>query len=229
MKSLIKLAQIVWSKILIYFFLLLIVGSINNISLNNLKLKKINYININGLGENDNAILLQEIKNLNLDNIFSINKNEIVNQINSNTLVENYNIFKRYPSSIDININKTKFLARINNNGKIFLVGSNGKLIENNFSSNQLPFIFGNPNIYKFLEFKKTIDQSKISYDEIKNLYFFSSQRWDLELKNNIIIKLSKNYTKESLNLALEFLYSDRFRDVTIIDARIKNQIILND
>ena len=216
-------------KILIYFFLLFIVGSINNISLNNLKLKKINYININGLGENDNAILLQEIKNLNLDNIFSINKNEIVNQMNSNSLVENYNIFKRYPSSIDININKTKFLARINNNGKIFLVGSNGKLIENNFSSNQLPFIFGNPNIYKFLEFKKTIDQSKISYDEIKNLYFFSSQRWDLELKNNIIIKLSENYTKESLKLALEFLYSDEFRDVTIIDARIKDQIILND
>ena len=216
-------------KILIYFFLLFIVGSINNISLNNLKLKKINYININGLGENDNAILLQEIKNLNLDNIFSINKNEIVNQMNSNSLVENYNIFKRYPSSIDININKTKFLARINNNGKIFLVGSNGKLIENNFSSNQLPFIFGNPNIYKFLEFKKTIDQSKISYEEIKNLYFFSSQRWDLELKNNIIIKLSKNYTKESLNFALEFLYSDEFRDATIIDARIKNQIILND
>jgi len=216
-------------KILIYFFLLFIVGSINNISLNNLKLKKINYININGLGENDNAILLQEIKNLNLDNIFSINKNEIINQINSNSLVENYNIFKRYPSSIDVNIKKTKFLARINNNGKIFLVGSNGKLTENNFSSNQLPFIFGNPNIYKFLDFKKTIDRSKISYEEIKNLYFFSSQRWDLELKNNIIIKLSKNYTKESLNLALEFLYSDEFRDVTIIDARIKNQIILND
>ena len=216
-------------KILIYFFLLFIVGSINNISLNNLKLKKINYININGLGKNDNAILLQEIKNLNLDNIFSINKNEIINQINLNSLVENYNIFKRYPSSIDVNIKKTKFLARINNNGKIFLVGSNGKLTENNFSNNQLPFIFGNPNIYRFLDFKKTIDQSKISYEEIKNLYFFSSQRWDLELKNNVIIKLSKNYTKESLNLALEFLYSDEFRDVTIIDARIKNQIILND
>ena len=216
-------------KILIYFFLLFIVGSINNISLNNLKLKKINYININGLGKNDNAILLQEIKNLNLDNIFLINKNEIINQINANSLVENYNIFKRYPSSIDVNIKKTKFLARINNNGKIFLIGSNGKLTENNFSSNQLPFIFGNPNIYEFLDFKKTIDQSKISYEEIKNLYFFSSQRWDLELKNNVIIKLSKNYTKESLNLALEFLYSDEFRDVTIIDARIKNQIILND
>ena len=216
-------------KILIYFFLLFIVGSINNISLNNLKLKKINYININGLGENDNAILLQEIKNLNLDNIFSINKNEIVNQMNSNSLVENYNIFKRYPSSIDININKTKFLARINNNGKIFLVGSNGKLIENNFSSNQLPFIFGNPNIYKFLEFKKTIDQSKISYDEIKNLYFFSSQRWDIELKNNIIIKLPKDNTKDSLEVVFKFLDNQNLKRIKIIDARIKDQIIIND
>ena len=221
-------------KILIYFFLLLLVGSINNIGLNNLKIKKIDYININGLGVNNNALLLKEIKNLNLDNIFSINKNEIRNPIESNSLVENYNVFKRYPSSIEINIKKTKFLARINNNEKIFLVGSNGKLTKNNFSKNNfsknhLPFIFGNPKIDKFLDFKEIIDQSKISYDEIKNLYFFSSQRWDLELKNNIIIKLSKNYTKESLNLALEFLYSDGFRDVTIIDARIKNQIILND
>ena len=120
-------------KILIYFFLLLLFGSINNINLDNLKLRKINNITVTGLGNDANEILLQEIKNLNLDNIFSINKNEIVDQMNSNSLVENYNIFKRYPSSIDININKTKFLARINNNGKIFLVGSNGKLIENHF------------------------------------------------------------------------------------------------
>ena len=216
-------------KILIYFFLLFIVGSINNISLSNLKLKKINYININGLGENDNAILLQEIKNLNLDNIFSINKNEIVNQMNSNSLVENYNIFKRYPSSININIKKTKFLARINDNGKIFLVGSNGKLTKNNFSNNLLPFIFGNPDIEEFLNFKKIIDQSKISYSEIKNLYFFVSKRWDIELKNNTIIRLSKDYTKMSLELASEFLHSNEFKDIKVIDARINNQIILND
>ncbi|MDC0586040.1 FtsQ-type POTRA domain-containing protein, partial [Candidatus Pelagibacter sp.] len=193
-------------KILIYFFLLLVVGSINNISLNNLKFKKINYIDVNGLGKNNNALLLQEIKNLNLDNIFSINKDEISNPIDSNSLVENYNIFKRYPSSIHVNIEKTKFLARINEGEKIFLVGSNGKLTKDKFSKNELPFIFGNPNIDRFLVFKKMIDQSKISYDEIKNLYFFSSKRWDLELKNNIVIKLPKNNMDKSLQLAFEFL-----------------------
>ena len=216
-------------KILIYFFLLFVVGSINNISLNNLTLKKINYININGLEESNRTFLFQEIKNLNLNNIFLINKYEISNLIESNNLIENYNIFKKYPSSIDINIEKTKFLARINENGKIFLVGSNGKLIENNISKNRLPFIFGNPNVGKFLDFKKIIDQSKISYNEIKNLYFFPSKRWDLELKNNIIIKLPKNQIEESLQLALEFLYNNVTQDTKIIDARIKNQIILND
>ena len=216
-------------KILIYFFLLFVVGSINNINLNNLKFQRIEDIKVLGLGNENNLILLQEIKDLNLDNIFFINGKEINNLISSNSLVEKYEIFKRYPSSLDIKIQKTKFLVKINVNGKIFLVGSNGKLSENNFHNNQLPFIFGNPKIQDFLDFKKNIEQSKFSYDEIKNLYFFPSRRWDLELKNNITIKLSKDYVKESLQLAFEFLHNNDFRDIKIIDVRIKNQIILND
>ena len=216
-------------KILIYFFLLFFVGSIQNTELDNLRFNEIKNINVSGLGKYDDLILLQEIKNLNLINIFLINKSEISKKINLNNLVEKYEIFKRYPSSLDIKIKKTKFLAKINDSGKIFLVGSNGKLSKNNFHNNQLPFIFGKPKIQEFLDFKKNIEQSKFSYDEIKNLYFFPSKRWDLELKNNIIIKLSKDYLKESLQLAFEFLHNNDFRDIKIIDVRIKNQIILND
>ena len=216
-------------KILIYFFLFFVVGSIQNIELNNLRFNKIKNINVSGLGNYDDLILLQEIENLNLINIFLIDKNEISKKINLNNLVEKYEIFKRYPSSLDIKIQKTKFLAKINDSGKIFLVGSNGKLSENNFHNNQLPFIFGNPKIQEFLDFKKNIELSKFSYDEIENLYFFPSKRWDLKLKNNITIKLSKDYVKESLQLAFEFLHNNDFRDIKIIDVRIKNQIILND
>ena len=42
-------------KILIYFFLLLLVGSINNINLNTLKLQNINDINIIGLDVEDKS------------------------------------------------------------------------------------------------------------------------------------------------------------------------------
>ena len=216
-------------KILLYFFLLFLVGSINNIDINDLKFQSITDINIIGLEDKENSILLKKIKDLNLKSIFLINKNNLINQIESNSLVEKYFIFKKYPSSLNINIEKTNFLARINKNGKIFVLSSNGKLTKNTYSSNQLPFVFGNPDIVEFFNIKKTIDESKISYEEIKNLYFFLSKRWDLELRNNIIIKLSNDNTKEGLKLALEFLHSNEFKDIKIIDARIKNQIILND
>ena len=216
-------------KILIYFFLLILVGSINNINLNDLKLHNINDVNIVGLDNKNKSILLKKIKNLNLNNIFSINNIDLINEIELNSLVEKYLIFKRYPSSLDIKIKKTIFLAKINKSGQIFYLGSNGKLIKNDFSNNQLPYIFGNPNIIEFFSIKEIIDKSKISYAEIKNLYFFPSKRWDLELRNNTIIKLPNNNTNLALNLAIEFLYDNKFEDNKIIDARIKNQIILDD
>ena len=211
-------------KILIYFFLLLIVGSINNINFDSLKLQNINNINITGLDVKDKSTLFKKIENFNLNNIFLISKIDLTNEIISNSLVENYSVFKRYPSSLDINIEKTKFLAKINKNGQIFYIGSNGRLIKSDFSNNQLPFIFGNPEVIEFFYIKEIIDKSKISYSEIKNLYFFPSKRWDLELRDNTIIKLPNDDVNLALNLSIEFLDDNKF-----IDARIKNQIILDD
>ena len=211
-------------KILIYFFLLLVIGSINNINLNSLKFQNINSINIVGLDIKNKLILLKEIKNFNLNNIFLINKIDLKDEIESNTLIENYSIFKRYPSSLDIKIEKTKFLAKINKNGQIFYIGSNRKFIKNDALNNQLPFIFGNPKVIEFFTIKEIIDKSKISYSEIKNLYFYPSKRWDLELRDNTIIKLPINDINLALNLAIEFLDGNK-----LIDARIENQIILND
>ena len=216
-------------KILIYFLLLITVGSINSANVNTLQFKKIKDINIVGLGDYDNMIILNNIKNLNLSNIFLITKKEIQSQIDTNSLVEKYEIFKRYPSSLDIKIEKTKFLARINYKEKIFLLGSNGQLSKNDFFNNELPFIFGNPNIDQFLNFKKIIDQSKFSYNEVEKFYYFSSNRWDLKLKNNIIIKLPSNHIEEALRLAFDFLHNNDFNNIKIVDARIENQIILND
>ena len=149
-------------KILTYFFLLLIVGSINNINIHGLKLQSIKDINIVGLDIKNKNILLKKIKNLNTNNIFSITKSDLINEIEANSLVEEYLIFKRYPSSIDINIKKTKFLAKINQEGKIYFLGSNGKFTKAGHFNNQLPFIFGNPEVIDFFNIKKIIDKSKI-------------------------------------------------------------------
>ena len=215
-------------KILIYFFLLLIVGSINNKTFNKIKFFQIKNINITGLSDIDIESLLSNLNNITQKNILLINKNEISRIIENNSLVQNYIILKKYPSTLNIRIEKTKFLAKINKNNKIFYIGSNGKLIKNK-SKHNLPFIFGNPEIDEFLRFKKIVDSSKINYDKIKNLYYFQSKRWDIEFYDNLIVKLPKENLRNSLDNAFDILNNDNLNKLNQIDLRIKNQIITNE
>ena len=218
-------------KILIYFFLLLLVGSINNDTINSFKFDKIKNINVLGLGHKDNQDLLYNIIDLNLGNIFFLKKENINKIINSNTLIHDYEIFKRYPHSLDINVKRTKFLARIKDNKNFFLIGSNGKLspIEHKDKSDYLPFIFGKPKIDQFLKFKTIIDSSKFKYEDIDSIFFFSSNRWDIQLKNELLVRLPSKNIKKTLDLVSDFLIENTNNSIKIVDARIQNQIILND
>ena len=216
-------------KITIYFFLLIIVSSINNNSINNIKFNKTQNIHVSGLSEKDNQILLNEIKNLNLKTIFYINKNELVNLLNEHSLIERYEVFKKYPSTINIKIVKTNFFAKTNINGKTFLVGSNGKLLLNEANYSKLPYIFGKPDVQEFLKLKKAIDESKFSYQQIKNFYFFPSNRWDIKFKDEFILKLPNKFTNETLDQIYKFIESYKIKNFKIIDARVENQIILNE
>ncbi|MDC3173770.1 cell division protein FtsQ, partial [Candidatus Pelagibacter sp.] len=145
------------------------------------------------------------------------------------TLIEKYDIFKVYPSTLYINIKRTEFLAKINQNGTNYIIGSNGKLLKNDLFSNDLPFIFGTPKIDEFLRLKKMIDISKFEFKEIKNFYYFTSGRWDIELDNNILIKLPDHNINQSLELVFEFLSNENMTRIKVFDARIKDQIILDD
>ena len=216
-------------NILVYFFLLLIISSINSISFKNSKFGEIHNIEVSGLSNHENKSIVNEIKNIHLGNIFFINEDEIINLINSNSLIENYEVKKNYPGSIEFKLDKTEFLAKINKYGKTLIIGSNGKLLSNEHKNLSLPFIFGNPNISEFLSFKKILDQSKFSPYEIQNFYFFPSKRWDLKLKNNILIKLSNRPTLNYLNNLYEFLENYSSGKVNVVDARINNQIIINE
>ena len=216
-------------NILIYFFLLFLFGSITNVGLYNSKFLNLSKIEVSGLDENESSKLKNKIENLKIKNIFFLNENKIKNIIELNTLIENYQILRIYPSNLSIKINKTKPLAKINQSGKIMLLGSNGKLSENIYTNQQLPFIFGKPKVEEFLNFKIIIDQSKFSYDEIENFYFFPSKRWDIELKNKVILKLPNEDIKNTLDYLFEFLADKNLHNSMIIDSRINNQIILND
>ena len=215
-------------KIIFYISLVIILSTLNNKNLKNFDLPKINMVNIEGIEFNDNEYL--ELMNLiKLNNLLSIQKSQIKEILNSNNLIEEYEVFKKYPLSLEIKIEKTNFLASTNINGKNYLVGSNGKFINTKDYSQNLPFIFGNFENEKFLEFKNIIFQTDFKYNEIKNFYYFPSGRWDIEMISGVLIKLPITGIKESLNLSIDLLDDIEFSNIKVLDIRQKNQIVIND
>ena len=78
-------------------------------------------------------------------------------------------------------------------------------------------------------QIKEDIDQSNFKLSQVKNLFFFPSGRWDIETHQGILIKLPIFKVKESLNLYLELLNKDDFKNIKIIDLRQNNQVITNE
>ena len=215
-------------KIITYLLLLLILSTTSGKILENKKSNFfiINQISVKGLSNIDNKKIFNELNYLLYKNILLTEKKEIKRVINKYNIVEYYNIKKIYPSTIDINIKPTKFFARLSVNDQ-FLVGANGKLIEDKENKEILPYIFGKFDSKDFIMFKKKITQSKFTFTKFKTLYFFSSNRWDILTNDDILIKLPQENIFESLNLAYKVINSNNFKDKNLIDLRVRNHLII--
>ena len=215
-------------KILFYIFLIIILSTLNNKFFSAIKLKTIDKITIKGLEGKEKRELLSNLEFLNLNNIFFLDKFKVIEKLEANKLIENYTVFKKYPSTLEIKINKTKFLANVFKDGKFFVLGSNGKLIQTVDKNNNLPNIFGYYNKDSFFNLLKYIKKSNFELLKIKNLYFFKSGRWDIETNDNMIIKLPKKNLVASLNLALDLINYNKSKNIKILDLRQEKQVIIN-
>ncbi len=216
-------------KITIYLLLFCFLVSINNTSLMNVSFPKINHIEISGLNLDERKKIESIIYDSNFKSIFHLDKQYLKRKISSINIIEQFEIFKNYPSTLKIFIKETKILAQIKKNGFDYFIGSNGKLIQNNNLATDLPFIFGDLNFNEFLNFKNDIDKSKFDFKNITKLYYFKSKRWDIETSKGYLIKLSKGNVENDLNLFVRLSEENKFNNKLIIDFRQKDQIILNE
>ena len=215
-------------KISIYILLLFLLSTVNNLSLNNseyLKLK-IKNIYVTGLSGKENLKISEDLKELIFKNIFFIDKNFFENFFEKNNMIHSFNIKKIYPNSIEIQIEKTKLLGITYYDEKKFFIGANGKLINFQSISQNLPWVYGKVKIKNFINFKKIIDKSRLNFKEISEIYFFPSGRWDIKLKNEILFKLPDKNLLEALNLAIKIVNNEKFKNDKIIDLRIANHVI---
>ena len=215
------------NKIIIYLLFLFILSTTNTKFINDQKkLSSLtSKINITGLSERKNSEILNNFNNLLYKSIFVISEDEIRKILEKHNIIQEFNIKKIYPSTLNIEIKPTKFIARISNDS-LYLVGANGKLIEDKSNNELLPYIFGEFNSYDFLLFKKNIEKSMFSFSNLKELSFFPSGRWDILTDKDILIKLPQEHIVASLNLSKRFINNNNFKDYKFIDLRIKNHLV---
>ena len=215
-------------RILIYLIFLIILSTTSNKSLEVKKnySVKINKITVSGLSNDNNLLIAKNLNNLLFKSIFFIDKNYIDTIISEYNLIERYSVKKIYPTEVNIKIEPTKYIAEIRGSNK-FLIGSNGKLISNEFTNELLPLFFGKFNSEKFLDFKKMIEKSKFEFKDFKSIFFYFSNRWDVQTTDGILIKLPKQNLKDALSIAYKIINDDQFKDKQVIDLRISNHVVL--
>jgi cell division protein FtsQ len=214
------------NKILTYFIFLLILSTTNGKFSEKKKFSlKIDKINVAGLPSDKNLKIQNELKGIFYQNIIIVGKEEINRIIKKYNIIEEYKIKKVYPSTLNIEIKPTKFVAKVTD-GNQLIVGANGKLIFSELNEKILPYISGEFDSEEFLKFKKNVEISKFNFTEFKTVIFFPSNRWDVLTIDGILIKLPQSDMSESLNMAHKILASTQFKDKSVIDLRIKSHLI---
>jgi cell division protein FtsQ len=219
-------------RLILLVILFLFISTTNNIKFkkNINDLSNIKDLEVVGLSVNLNQKIKEKINFLLNQDIFFVNENYIKENLNEYKYLESFDVFKVFPSKIIINLKQTTFLANTIKDNQKYIVGSNGKLIDNKILNLNLdlPNIFGNFSKKDFISFFNIIKNSKFDYSEIKDIFFFKSGRWDIRTKFGILVKLPKNEIKSALNKAKNIIKNSEI-NYKIIDLRIANQVILSD
>tara|TARA_B100001057_G_C22524460_1_gene823224 strand:- start:122 stop:793 length:672 start_codon:yes stop_codon:yes gene_type:complete len=215
-------------KITLYLFILLLLATPNNKEFLKSNFNEEFSFEILSLSEFNDKKIISELLNYKNQNLFLLNKEEIIEVIQKYKVIEDYNIYKNYPSNLIVKLKKTKFLAITQKEGSSYYIGSNGKLIKIKSDIEDLPIIFGTVDTAEFLRLKNLIDNSIFDFSDIKSLYYFKSKRWDIETKDGFLLKLPQENLSKSFELFINIINNKNFQNSNIIDLRQSNQIILN-
>jgi len=219
-------------KILFYIFVLLSLSTINFFKFDNNINKQtfflINKIELIGTNKIDKNKILKKLDFLYGKNIFIFNRIEIDNVLNKNNLIKEFKITKYYPNKIKIELKEPIFVALIVKKQKKFFLTDNQKLILFNekFNEKMLPTIYGINGEKFFKDFYNKLNRNNFNLEMIKNYYFFQINRWDLILNNGLLIKFPAKELDEAIILAKKLIKDSNFKNIEIIDLRIKGRII---
>ncbi len=219
-------------KYVIYLIIFLLLSSVNNINLTKFreKISSLKIIQVEGLNKNLNNKIKRDLDFLINSNIYKLNNEIISNKLDKYNYIDNYKVFKEYPSKIKIELVQAKFLAETIKNNQRYFIGSNGKLIDYkifNYKEN-IPNVFGNFTSKDFIELNEVLKKTNFKFEHIQDIFFYPSGRWDIKTKKNLILKLPRKNVYKAIDKFNLISKNEELKEYNVIDLRIPNQLILS-
>ena len=208
---------------ILYILLILALSSINNYNKKNIFIIK--HISVNGFSDEKNKIVKNDVQTIFGKNIIFLEKNNFEKFINRND-TKDLTVKKIFPNKILINFIPAKPISVIEKQNNKIILGDNGKILNVKINENDFPIVTGSENISHIFEVINLLISSKFDYKSIKNIIFFKSGRFDIKLKNEVLIRFPINYSKEVINYGSDLLNNKKFVNSKTIDLRINNRII---
>jgi len=189
-------------------------------------------VNINGLNNINEDEILNLIKPYKGSSIFLIPIKKIANKISQNNWVKSINIQSNYKDTIEINIDESKPIGIYTTGIQNILFSDDLKILEN-IANNEKRFsalikFEGKNSIHESIKLIDSFPDDFIQY--VDKAFLINQRRWDLELKNSILLKLPENNIKEALEnykkIYINFS-NEELIEIESIDLRMKKKIIL--
>ena len=189
---------------------------------------KIKEIKVENTKKEIDEVILSNTRFLLDKNILFLNKKFLLEKMNKLNFLESISIKKKYPSTINIKTKATNLIAITYINQKKYYVGLNGNFIlgKNISNKKKLPIIFGKFNVNDYIFLQKELLNQKINLNEITKYNYHKNKRWDLYLKNNILIQLPNKKIDKAINLYKQFELNNKINPNAIIDLRIPDRLI---
>ena len=159
--------------------------------------------------------------------LFVLNEKKIEKILNNYDFISYLEFKKIFPSKLLIFVYEKEAIAILNNKRDKYYLTRNGEKIKffKNQNLEKLPNIFGKQK--NFLEVYSILTKIHFPISKIKSFYYFDVGRWDILLKNEVVIKLPAKNFIISLKNFLDLGKKIDFEKYTIFDYRIKDQLIL--
>ena len=189
-------------------------------------------VNINGLNNINEDEILNLIKPYKDSSIFLIPIKKIAKKINQNNWVKSINIQSNYKDTIEINIDESKPIGIYTTGIQNILFSDDLKILEN-IANNEKRFsalikFEGKNSMHESIKLIDSFPDDFIQY--VDKAFLINQRRWDLELKNSILLKLPENNIKEALEnykkIYINFS-NEELIEIESIDLRMKKNIIL--